>query len=185
VCVVYLRRGADGEISHGKLNSISKLKKYLGKRRRIFSAFTIRLNFTFTALSPWSVGSTATSGWGYSTSEDWKNSWSNGSETWGLSMRLSSADLGMMFRDLWAVWIFYILPSKFEAHSLSLIEAIASGLSVIATTVCRVPTIVKNTNCGWLVEPNRLETELVGIELVIAPPERTEIISCARQMTSK
>ena len=80
---------------------------------------------------------------------------------------------------------FYILPSKFEAHPLSLIEAIASGLPVVATTVGGVPTMVKNTNCGWLVEPNSPEALLAGIELALASPDRTEITARARHLTTE
>lgn len=80
---------------------------------------------------------------------------------------------------------FYILPSKFEAHPLSLIEAIASGLPVVATTVGGVPTMVKKTNCGWLVEPNDPVALLAGIELAIASPDRTEITARARQLTEE
>ena len=79
---------------------------------------------------------------------------------------------------------FYILPSKFEAHPLSLIEAIASGLPVVATKVGGVPTMVKNTNCGWLCEPNSPEALLAEIEQAIASPDRSEQTTRARKLAS-
>lgn len=80
---------------------------------------------------------------------------------------------------------FYILSSRTEAHPLSLIEAIASGLPVIATTVGGVPTMVKKTNCGWLVEPNDPVALLAGIELAIVAPDRTEITARARELATE
>jgi glycosyltransferase involved in cell wall biosynthesis len=61
----------------------------------------------------------------------------------------------------------FILPSSFEALPLSLIEAIASGLPVVATAVGGVPAVVQNTDSGWLSEPNDAQALLSAMESAI------------------
>jgi glycosyltransferase involved in cell wall biosynthesis len=47
----------------------------------------------------------------------------------------------------------FALPSNSEGLPLTLLEAIASGLPVVATAVGGVPRIVEKTDCGWLCAP--------------------------------
>ena len=61
----------------------------------------------------------------------------------------------------------YVLPSDFEAMPLSLLEAIASGLPVVATAVGGVPGIVKNTESGSLCPPNNAEALRAAMESAI------------------
>ncbi len=61
----------------------------------------------------------------------------------------------------------YVLPSHSEALPLSLIEAIASGLPVVATAVGGVPSIVQKTEGGWTCEPKSAEALLAAMELAI------------------
>jgi glycosyltransferase involved in cell wall biosynthesis len=68
----------------------------------------------------------------------------------------------------------YVLPSDFEALPLSLLEAIASGLPVVATRVGGVPKIVRTTDSGWLCEPGNAESLAGAMELAIDSPERQE-----------
>ena len=46
-----------------------------------------------------------------------------------------------------------ILPSHFEALGVSIIEALAAGVPVIATNVGGIPEILQGYECGVLVEP--------------------------------
>lgn len=79
----------------------------------------------------------------------------------------------------------YILPSDFEALPLCLMEAIASGLPVVATAVGGVPGIVKNTDSGWLCEPNNATSMLSAMELAISSPDVRDRTSRARQLVAK
>jgi glycosyltransferase involved in cell wall biosynthesis len=65
----------------------------------------------------------------------------------------------------------YVLPSDFEALPLSLLEAIASGLPVVATSVGGVPRIVQNTRSGWLCAPDDAEALSAAMELAITSPD--------------
>jgi glycosyltransferase involved in cell wall biosynthesis len=62
----------------------------------------------------------------------------------------------------------YVLPSDFEALPLSLLEAIASGLPVVATSVGGVPGIVQNTGSGWLCAPDNAEALSAAMRSAIA-----------------
>ena len=73
----------------------------------------------------------------------------------------------------------YVLPSDFEGLPLSLLEAIASGLPVVATAVDGVPKIVQNTNCGWLCPRNDAHALMAAMELAIASPDRGERVEYA------
>jgi len=51
----------------------------------------------------------------------------------------------------------FVLPSRFEGHPLSALEALASGLPVVGTRVCGLDEAVADGETGLLVEPDRPE----------------------------
>lgn len=79
----------------------------------------------------------------------------------------------------------YVLPSKSEAQPLGLMEAIASGLPVVATTVGGVPKIVQSTGSGWLCEPNNPDALFAAMELAILNRDRGELVASARKSASE
>lgn len=79
----------------------------------------------------------------------------------------------------------YVLPSKSEAQPLGLMEAIASGLPVVATSVGGVPKIVHSTDSGWLCEPENPESLFAAMELAIASRDRGEVTSRARKLATE
>jgi glycosyltransferase involved in cell wall biosynthesis len=79
----------------------------------------------------------------------------------------------------------YVLPSDFEALPLSLLEAIASGLPVVATAVGGVPQIVQNTDSGWLCEPDNADALLGGMESAIASLDFRERAERARHLVAE
>lgn len=56
----------------------------------------------------------------------------------------------------------YVLPSKTETTGLSLMEAMACGLPVIASAVGSIPSYVSNRKNGLLVSPSDLSSALIA-----------------------
>ena len=79
----------------------------------------------------------------------------------------------------------YVLPSDFEGLPLSLLEAIASGLPVVATAVDGVPKIVQNTGGGWLCPRNDAHALMAAMELAIASPDRGERVERSRRLVAE
>jgi glycosyltransferase involved in cell wall biosynthesis len=47
----------------------------------------------------------------------------------------------------------YVISSRSEGLPLSLLEAMAAGLPIVATSVGEIPEIVRAADCGWLAPP--------------------------------
>jgi glycosyltransferase involved in cell wall biosynthesis len=79
----------------------------------------------------------------------------------------------------------YVLPSDFEALPLSLLEAIASGLPVVATAVGGVPRIVQKTDSGWLCAPDNADALRAAMESAITSSDRSERGERARKLVAE
>jgi glycosyltransferase involved in cell wall biosynthesis len=79
----------------------------------------------------------------------------------------------------------YVLPSNFEGLPLSLLEAIASGLPVVATAVDGVPRIVKSTGSGWLCPANNPDALMAAMETAIACQDRSERAERSRRLLAQ
>ncbi len=73
----------------------------------------------------------------------------------------------------------YALSSRREALGLSVIEAFAAQLPVVATSVGGVPEIVIHDETGWLVEPESPEALARGIEALARSPEECRLLAQA------
>jgi glycosyltransferase involved in cell wall biosynthesis len=79
----------------------------------------------------------------------------------------------------------YVLPSDFEAMPLSLLEAIASGLPVVATAVGGVPGIVTTTESGSLCPPNNAEALRAAMESAITSADSRDRGERARHLVKE
>jgi glycosyltransferase involved in cell wall biosynthesis len=79
----------------------------------------------------------------------------------------------------------YVLPSDFEAHPLSLLEAIASGLPVVATVSGGVAKIVQSTDSGWVCPIRNAGALCAAMETAIASPDRFERPKRARKLAEE
>jgi len=62
----------------------------------------------------------------------------------------------------------FVLPSSTEGLSNAILEAMATGLAVIATEVGGAPDVIEHKTSGWLIKPDD-ETDLIhGLEILIA-----------------
>lgn len=59
-------------------------------------------------------------------------------------------------RDLYRQSDIFLFPSFFEGFGLVILEAMACGLPVLASTHSAAPDIL-NSNCGWLLDPGDVE----------------------------
>ena len=74
--------------------------------------------------------------------------------------------------DVWpalAACDVFLLPSLKEALGLSIVEAMAVGLPVVATKVGGIPEVL-NSDCGVLVEPENASELAAGVRSALANP---------------
>jgi len=71
----------------------------------------------------------------------------------------------------------FILPSLSEGFPVTVVEAMASGLPIIATDVRGLPEIIKDGENGFLVEPKNLEQIVDKVLLLLEDDELREGIS--------
>ncbi|MEO7028436.1 MAG: glycosyltransferase [Acidobacteriaceae bacterium] len=79
----------------------------------------------------------------------------------------------------------FVLPSDSEAMPLTLLEAIASGLPVVATAVGGVPRIVATTEAGWLCAPHDRGSLAKALEAAITCEHLAEMGERARPKVSQ
>jgi len=61
----------------------------------------------------------------------------------------------------------FVMPSHYEGMPISIIEAMASGLPVVATNVGGIPELVKHNRTGFLIEPFNVEMLADYLEKII------------------
>jgi sucrose-phosphate synthase len=71
----------------------------------------------------------------------------------------------------------FVNPAHFEPFGLTLLEAAASGLPVIATKNGGSKDIVKNLNNGILVDPSKIEDISNGINQLISDKRKWKLYS--------
>ncbi len=76
----------------------------------------------------------------------------------------------------------FVLLSDLESMPRSLMEAMAFGLPVLATSVFGVPELVEHGRTGFLVQPNSRLSAVTGLETLIglSPSKRREMADAAR-----
>lgn len=87
-----------------------------------------------------------------------------------LTGRLSPDEVKDVMKDCYA----FVLPSLSEGLPRVILEAMALGKPVIASNVGGIPEIVKEGECGFLVDPKDAENLAKKIEELIRFPEATK-----------
>lgn len=85
--------------------------------------------------------------------------------------------------ELYAETDIFCLPSWWEAMPLSVLEAMASGLPVVATNVGDIPRVVVDGECGYIVPPRDVERLATALErLAVDPALRQRFGATGRRM---
>ncbi len=72
--------------------------------------------------------------------------------------------------DLLHAFDLFVFPSLSEGMGRALVEAMASGLPIVATRVCSVPEVLAEGKAGYLVEPANSAALAQGIETLLLDP---------------
>lgn len=73
----------------------------------------------------------------------------------------------------------FALPSKAEGTSMSVLEAMASGVPVVASAVGGTPDLLDHGRCGVLVPPNEIDALAAAFCDLLAAPERRRALATA------
>lgn len=77
----------------------------------------------------------------------------------------------------------YVQPSHHEGMPISLLEALASGLPVVATAVGAVPEVIKHEHQGLLVPPHRADLLAAAMcEMTVNVSRRDRMAGAAREL---
>ena len=72
-----------------------------------------------------------------------------------------------------------VLPSRFEPFGIVLLEAMASGLPVVASRVGGIPTVVRENESGLLVRPGDPEALAAALQRLVDDPAGRERMGAA------
>jgi glycosyltransferase involved in cell wall biosynthesis len=73
----------------------------------------------------------------------------------------------------------FALPSKAEGTSMSVLEAMASGVPVVASAVGGTPALLDDGRCGLLVPPNDVSALTAALLTVLADRDRRHQLAAA------
>jgi glycosyltransferase involved in cell wall biosynthesis len=87
-------------------------------------------------------------------------------------------DMPTVYREFDVV----VSTSHSEAMPLAIMEAMASGVPVVATRVGGVPDLIEQGGCGWLCEPGNFDSVASRIAALLEQPaERARMARRARE----
>jgi glycosyltransferase involved in cell wall biosynthesis len=73
----------------------------------------------------------------------------------------------------------YLLPSQSESFGLSALEALASGVPVVASRVGGLPEVVRDGETGWLFPIGDVDAMADAAIALLRDPERWRVVSAA------
>ena len=102
-------------------------------------------------------------------------------EQYRLADRLHFAGVRDDMTEVYRAFDLAVSTSHSEAMPLAIMEALASGVPVVATRVGGVPDLIEHGGCGWLCEPGNFDSVAARIaSLIEHPAERESMARRAR-----
>jgi UDP-glucose:(heptosyl)LPS alpha-1,3-glucosyltransferase len=86
---------------------------------------------------------------------------------------------------LYAAADIFVMPTLYEAHSLAVVEAAASGLPLVVTKVSGMETVVREGFSGYFVQRNPLDIARALVMLANAPDMGHQMGAAARVLAEK
>jgi glycosyltransferase involved in cell wall biosynthesis len=98
------------------------------------------------------------------------------SEQLGIGSRVVFAGMRRDIPQLLALMDIFVLPSLYEGFGIAILEAMATGKPVVASTVGGIPEFVVSGESGLLVPPGDSIALAAAIRQLLAQPERAKIM---------
>jgi glycosyltransferase involved in cell wall biosynthesis len=83
--------------------------------------------------------------------------------------------------DLLAASDIFVLPSLWEGLSMALLEAMASGLPIVASAVSGTVQVITHNETGLLVPPGDVSGLVEAIAAILNDPHRAQALGVAAQ----
>jgi glycosyltransferase involved in cell wall biosynthesis len=78
-----------------------------------------------------------------------------------------------------------LLASDYEGCPLTVLEAMAAGVPVVATAVGGVPELIIDGETGYLVAPDRAQPIAAALEAILTDPNRGRALGAAGRQRAR
>jgi glycosyltransferase involved in cell wall biosynthesis len=103
------------------------------------------------------------------------------SEQLGIASRVVFSGMRRDIPQLLSLMEIFVLPSLYEGFGIAILEAMAAGKPVVATTVGGIPEFVVSGESGLLVQPGDPVALAAAIRQLLAQPDRAKAMGCRGQ----
>jgi glycosyltransferase involved in cell wall biosynthesis len=103
------------------------------------------------------------------------------SEQLGIASRVVFSGMRRDVPQLLSLMEIFVLPSLYEGFGIAILEAMAAGKPVVASTVGGIPEFVVSGESGLLVPPGDSVALATAIRQLLAQPERAKAMGCRGQ----
>lgn len=103
----------------------------------------------------------------------------------GLETKIVFAGVRDDVPDLMALFDVFVLASVSEGLPMVILEAMAAGRAIVATSVGDIPKVVHHGSSGFVVRPRDVTGLAVAIRTLLDDPERAHELGCTAQQQVK
>jgi glycosyltransferase involved in cell wall biosynthesis len=97
-------------------------------------------------------------------------------QTLGIASRVRILGIRSDMADLYRAMDIFVLPSRDEGFPMTILEAMAAGKAVVASSVGQIPHVIRDHETGLLVQPGaRQQLTDAIVELLLSPQVRERL----------